>query len=141
MKKFIFGIIAGIVLMLILNFLGFDLKRFFSNNASNAPVAPQDLIAGAEKFGSLKVVITSDKRAFISGVEVDVGERPGGKMAVSITDKDGTAFFEKVPVGNFVIFFNDITYPKNFERVSALIPIRIIEGQITEQKIELKESL
>ncbi len=60
-------------------------------------------------------------------------------MSVEITDKDGMAFFEKVPIGNYVIFFNDNTFPKNFERISTLIPVKITEGQVTEQKIELKE--
>ena len=60
-------------------------------------------------------------------------------MAVEITDKDGVAFFGKVPVSNYVIFFNDNAFPKNFERVGTLIPIKITEGRIAEQRIELKE--
>lgn len=143
MKKFILGLITGIVVMLILNFLGFgDLRRFglFTNNGGSPDiVAPQNLIDGAQKFGSLKVIITAGKTAFVSNVEVDVGEHPGGKMAVEITDRNGTAFFEKMPTGNFVIFFNDATFPKNFERVSSLIPVKIVEGETTEQKIELNE--
>jgi hypothetical protein len=138
MKKYILGLITGIVIMLILNFLPMG---FFSGDKNNSPniVEPQNLIDGAQEFGSLKVVINAGKTSFVSGIEVDVGEYPGGKMAVEITDKDGAAFFEKMPVGNFVIFFNENTYPKNFERVSSLIPVEITEGKTTEQKIELSE--
>ncbi|NLJ49780.1 MAG: hypothetical protein GX428_09400 [Candidatus Atribacteria bacterium] len=138
MKKFILGLITGIAIMLIADFLFIG---FFTSNKNNTPniVSSQSLIEGAQKFGSLNVVITAGKTAFVSGIEVDVGEYPGGKMAVEITDKNGTAFFDKMPVGNFVIFFNDATFPKNFERVSSLIPVKIVEGQTTEQKIELNE--
>lgn len=125
--------------MLILNFFGVvDLKSLRSSGDETPIVTPQDLIPGADKFGSLKVVITTNGTTFVSGIEVDVGERPGGNMAVEITDNNGTAFFEKIPVGNFVIFFNDSTYPQNFEKVQSLIPVKIIEGETTEQKIELK---
>lgn len=56
-----------------------------------------------------------------------------------MTDRDGIVIFDKMPVGDFVIFFNDSTFPKNFERVSSLIPVKIIESKTTEQKIELRE--
>ncbi len=142
MKKFILGLITGLIIMLIMNFFVFcDFKRFESlgnNNGSNI-VASENLIDGIQKFGSLKIVVTAGKTAFVSDLEVDVGKQPGGKMAVKITDKNGTVFFEKIPTGDFVIFFNDVTYPKNFERVSSLIPVKIVEGKTTEQKIELIE--
>ncbi len=142
MGKIILGVVIGMAITLALNFFGLiDLKRSsLSSGANDGPVFPQELISGAEKFGSLNVVITAGG-AFVSGIEVDVGERPGGKMAVGVTDKNGTAVFEKMPVGKFVIFFNDNTFPKNFERVSNLIPIEIIEGRTTEQKIELKQAI
>lgn len=138
MNKFILGLITGIVIMLALNFLGFGdfIKGFFNNTASNI-VAPEDLVSGAQEFGSLKVIITTNKTQLVSGIEVDVADHPGTKMTVGVTDNNGTVVFEKMPVGNFVIFFNDVTYPKSFERVSALIPVQIIKGQVTEKNIEL----
>ena len=60
-------------------------------------------------------------------------------MAVDITDKGGVAFFERMPVGRFVIFFNDATYPQNFERVPSLVPVEITEGEVAERIIELTE--
>lgn len=141
MKKFIFGLTTGAVIFMLLNFFGIvDLRQFgkgFGNNSSI--VAPENLIEGAQQFGSLKVTVASGQGEFISGIEVDVGEHPGGKMAVEITDKNGVAFFEKMPVGNYVVFFNDNTFPKNFEKASNLISVKIIEGQVTEQNIQLNE--
>ncbi|MFA5086879.1 MAG: hypothetical protein WC470_01085 [Candidatus Paceibacterota bacterium] len=141
MKKFIFGLITGVVIFMLLNFFGIvDLKQFGKGFwSSSSIVAPENLIEGAQQFGSLKVAITSGQGAFIGNIEVDVGEHPGGKMAMEITDKNGIAFFDKMPVGNFVIFFNDNTLPKNFEKAPSLIPVKIIEGQTTEQNIQLSE--
>ncbi|MDD2730975.1 MAG: hypothetical protein PHW33_02520 [Candidatus Portnoybacteria bacterium] len=143
MKKFILGLAVGIAIFLVLSSFGFGdfMQELRNNNADEGGppvVSPENLIEGATEFGSLKIIITAGETAFISGIEVDVGEQPGGKMAVGVTDENGTAFFEKIPVGDYVIFFNDYTFPKNFEKPSVLIPIKITEGKTTEQKIELK---
>lgn len=133
-----------IIAVLIIFFLGYAAGSFlplssFGNNENSNFVAPENLIEGATEFGSLKVILTDTRGAFIDNIEVDVGEHPGGKMAVEVTDKNGVALFEKMPAGNYVIFFNDNTFPKNFERVPSLIPVKITKGQATEQKIELRE--
>ena len=141
MKRFLLGFAAGLAVVVLANVAGFaDIRiaGLFSNDESNAPVAPHDLVIGAERFGSLRVILSA-RGAAVGDIEVDVGERPGGKMAVDITDKGGVAFFERMPVGRFVIFFNDATYPQNFERVPSLVPVEITEGEVAERIIELTE--
>lgn len=143
MKKFILGLIIGLVIFLTLSYFG--LGNFMQGlkggeNGESSSVVPAELLKeGAAEFGSLKVVMTDSQGAFVGNIEVDVGEQPGGKMAVETTDGNGVAFFDKMPVGNYVIFFNEITFPKNFERPAVLIPVKIMAGQTTEQEIILNE--
>jgi hypothetical protein len=140
MKGFLLGLAVGIGFMAILNITGWgDIKHWtlFGNNAGvpNA-VATQNLVKGATEFGTLKVTVTSGK-AVVSGVEVDVGVQPGGKMAVATTDKDGVALWNEMPIGDFVVFFNAYNFPKNFKFESSLTPVSVSADQTTEQKIEL----
>lgn len=86
MKKFILGLVVGVILTLGLNFFGIvDLSQIGSlgdEDNSASVVAPQDLVGNAEKFGSLKVIVSSGG-ASVGGVEVDVGEQPGGKWQLA----------------------------------------------------------
>jgi hypothetical protein len=138
MKKIILGLIAVVLVIVALNTLGvINLKEIFSGMEDTEKlVSPRDLVNGAKKFGDLRVVVMSLNGA-VSNLEVDIGKKPGGKMSAGTTDADGIVVFNDVPVGDFVIFFNDYTYPAIFEKM-PLIHFNILEDQTTEKVIELK---
>lgn len=107
-----------------------------------APVASNNLVPGAHDFGSLTVLIFG-KGQPLSNVEVDigtVGERgPTGPMSYAVTDAHGAATFEKVPVGNFNIFFNTNHFPAAYQTPlqSALPSVHIVKDQPAETRIDL----
>ena len=140
MKGFFLGLVVGIGLMFILNITGHGDPQswglFGKNTGIPAAVAPQNLVKGATEFGTLKVIVSSNEMP-VADVEIDVGLAPGGNMAIAKTGKDGVAIFERMPAGDFVVFFNDYNFFKNFQRVSSLTPVSIIAEKTTEQKIEL----
>lgn len=90
---------------------------------------------GVEDFGMLRVKVSGAGKP-LSDVEVDIGE-PGGRMSYMMTNKDGVAFFENVPVGPLEIFFNDFNFPKEFICVSSRIIVNIAKEEITDKEIEL----
>ena len=132
MKSFILGFIAALVLIGVIYF-GYPFIRGFFGGG---PVSPSELMPGAKVFGNLKVQLTGAGKP-LPNIEVDLGQ-PGGRMSFTTTDADGVAFFLNVPVGAYNIFFNDLNYPKEFERVSSVIPVEIAKDKTTEKKIDLK---
>lgn len=133
MKRFIFGFAAALAVIAVLYFAYPIIRGFFGGGGG--PMIPSELMPGATVFGNLKVQIMGGGKP-LPNVEVDLGQ-PGGRMSYALTDSDGIAFFLNVPVGGYNIFFNDLNYPKEFARVSSLIPVEIAKDTTTEKKIEL----
>ncbi len=132
MKKFILGFVSASVLIA-LTYFGYPYIRGFFGGSQ--PVSPQELKPGVTDFGALRVKILGAGKP-LSDLEVDLGE-PGGTMSYMLTDKDGVAFFENVPVGQLQIFFNDLNFPKEYVRVSSPVIVNIVKDKITEKEIKL----
>ncbi len=137
MKKFISGFVSALILIAVA-YYGYPAIRGFVLGFSDQgkPLTPSELTPGATAFGNLKVEVTSDGKA-VANLEVDLG-KPGGRMSYIVTDDNGIALFEKVSVGTYNIFFNNINFPKNLTRLSSAIPVEIKDGVTTEKNIELK---
>lgn len=137
MKKFILGFVSALILVAVA-YYGYPVVNGFIFGFSNQgkPLAPSELMPGATAFGNLKIEVTSGGRA-VTNLEVDLGQ-PGGRMSYTITDSYGIALFEKVSVGTYNVFFNDINFPKDLVRLSSVVPVEVKDGITTEKKIELK---
>ena len=136
MKKFIFGFIAALALVALIYF-GYPLIRGFQGDSG--PVAPEQLNPDAKEFGELKVGVFSGSQP-LAGVEVDLGKigpsGPVGAMSAVKTDSQGTALFQKVPVGAYDIFWNLNAFPGGYS-VPSNIPVEILKDKITEKRVEL----
>ncbi len=132
MKKFFLGFITALVLVALVYFGQSFIRGFFGGGG---PIAPEQLNPEAKDFGALKVEIFGAGKP-VKDLEVDLGE-PGGRMSYTMTDNNGVALFEKVSIGVYSIFFNDVNYPKEFVRVSSPISVKILKDQTTEKRIEL----
>ena len=131
MKNLILGFISALVLVTILYF-GYPIIRGFFDSG---PMAPELLNPAVKDFGKLRVEVFGKGKP-LTGLEVDLGD-PGGRMSYAITDAGGAAVFEKVSVGTFSIFFNDLNYPKEFERVPSPVSVQILKDQTIQKRIEL----
>ncbi len=136
MKKFIFGFGAALALIALIYF-GYPFIRGFQGGGG--PVAPEQLNPGAKDFGVLKVIVFENNQP-IAGVEVDLGkigpDGPVGPMSAIKTDSQGSALFEKVPVGAYDIFWNLNAFPDGYMPPSN-ITVEILKDKTTEKKVEL----
>ncbi|MBI2055218.1 MAG: carboxypeptidase regulatory-like domain-containing protein [Candidatus Sungbacteria bacterium] len=138
MKKFILGFVAALIVTAIVYFAYPIIRGFFSGGG---PVSPENLKPGVKDYGSLRVEIFGRGNP-LADVEVDLGEigsnGPTGPMSFAVTDSSGVASFEKVPIGNYDIFFNAYHFPSEYnlpqpDRVS----VSIVKDQITQKRIDL----
>ncbi len=135
MKKYILGFFTALVVVGLL-FLSFIAIRSFSGGG---PVSPENLKPGVQDHGSLRVEIFGRGNP-LADVEVDVGKigpnGPSGPMSFAITDSNGAASFENVPVGTYDIFFNTNHFPVGYafpQRVS----VSVVKDQIVQKRIDL----
>lgn len=126
LKFVLIFIAAAVVFYIAAILLGADLPK------------PAFLDKGIEGNAQLNVTLLMDNNVKnpISDVEVDLAEKPGQppKGGVAVTNEQGIATF-KVKPGNYVIFFNDNTFPKNL-KVPGLVQVEVKEG-ITNEKVIL----
>ena len=136
MKKIIWITLAAIILAA----AGFAVSLFL-RGSSGQPVSPEMLKPGVSDYGALKVTI-SGKGQPVNDVEVDLGtlgsSGPTGPMAFKVTDESGMVLFDKVPVGDYNIFFNTNHYPQGFAWYGQPVSVKINKEQITDKTIELK---
>ncbi len=151
MKKFFLGLILALALGSIFNvILGYSKYGYISklkgyleskktqdiqNQIAKEVKECKELIPSASSFGSLKVTILGNGRP-VENLEVDVSDKPGPNRCMINTDKDGIAYFGKVPVGRLVIFFNSGAFPKNLGKDPVLY-IEINKDQTTKTMLEL----
>lgn len=106
------------------NVLPFSLSLFSSKG-----------IVGEE---TLNVKLAMDNGSPLGRIEVDLGEKvgPPPKGGTQITDEAGIATF-KVRPGNYVVYFNENTFPKNLQ-IPADRQVVVEEGKIGEVLVEVK---
>jgi hypothetical protein len=119
--KFAFILLVALIIVYIgAIFLGFNLPK------------PAFLDQGIGGSAELKVTLLMDNNLKnpLANVEVDVAKKPGPppKGGVAITDESGVATF-KVKPGNYYLYFNDATFPKNLA-VPESQPITVTEGAV-----------
>jgi hypothetical protein len=86
--------------------------------------------------GDLKIKVTA-KGASVSGLEVDVGKKPGAnEYYMMLTDISGTVRLNFIPPGKYFVYFNNNEYPEKYG-APPVIPIEVTIGQTTLQNIEL----
>ncbi len=136
MKKFVLGFISALAVIAVLFLAYLALRGSFSGGG---PVSPENLKPGIKDYGSLRVEVFG-KGSPLGDVEVDLGEigpsGPTGPMSFAVTDSSGVAVFEKVPVGNYDIFFNSNHFPSGYvppQRVS----VNIAKDQVMQKRVDL----
>jgi len=82
----------------------------------------------------LEVRLVLDNGAPLSRIEVDIGEKSGppAKGGIAVTDENGIAAFSVIP-GNYVVYFNTVSFPKNL-----IIPENDINVQVRENILNIK---
>ncbi len=83
----------------------------------------------------LQVKALMDNGQPIPKLEIDLDTQPGppAKGGVSHTDDNGTATF-KVKPGDYVIYFNNGTFPKNLGMV-GIVPVTVETEKVNEKTI------
>lgn len=123
------AILVVVLLILYLGaiFLGFNLPK---------PAFLEKSIAGNAVL-SVRLVMDNNAQNPVNRVEVDLGEKPGppAKGGAAVTDDSGIATFNVKP-GNYVIYFNEGTFPQNLQ-IPELISVQVLEGQINEKTIKV----
>lgn len=118
------ALIAGYIIGNMLPFSGFAL--------------PGKSIEGSAK---LEVKLVLDNGTPLSKIEVDVAEKTGSppKGGVAVTNENGVASFSIKP-GNYVIYFNLGTFPKNLDwpQGGPETNITVSEGSANEKTLILK---
>ncbi len=136
MKKFIFGFISALVFIGVIYFGYLFIRGFFSGGG---PVSPENLNPAVQDYGSLRVEIFG-KGNPLSDVEIDVGvigSQGPEAFTYVVTDANGVALFEKLPVGVYDIFFNGYRFPEGYEVPKERHSIRIAKDQLTQKRIDM----
>lgn len=128
MKKILIGLAAILVL------IGLYVGAIFAGFNLPKPAFLDKSIVGDTE---LKVTLLMDNnvRNPLDRVEVDLGPKPGppAKGGVATTDQQGVATFMVKP-GDYYIYFNDLTFPKNLS-VPQPVAVTVIEGQLNQKTI------
>ncbi len=125
----------GLILVFIGIFVGYVVGNLFPFTGFSFPGRS---IEGKAK---LEVKLVLDNGTPLSKIEVDVGEKTGppAKGGVAVTNEQGVASFNIVP-GNYVIYFNLGTFPKNLEwpQGGPETKVQVSEGVANEKTLILK---
>lgn len=128
------GIRLAVILLLVL-VAGYALGSLWPFNLSW--LSSQGISGNAQ----LKVKLMMDNGDPLGNIEVDLGERTGppAKGGVAVTDENGLATFNVKP-GNYVIYFNLGTFPKNLEwpEGGPETKVSVEEGKVNEKTITLR---
>ena len=97
--------------------------------------------SGAESIdgaAKLEVTLQMDSGQPVADVEVDLAEKPGPpkRGGVAPTNENGVATFSVQP-GNYVIYFNSGSFPKNLQEPEPQ-PIQLSEENVSKKTIILK---
>lgn len=135
MRRFIFGFISALVAVAVIFIAYLVIRSFFGSG----PVSPQNLKPGVKDYGTLRIEVFG-KGNPLGDVEVDLGEvgpnGPTGPMSFAVTDTNGLAVFEKVPVGDYDIFFNANHFPKGYVAPPS-VSVSIAKDQVAQKRIDL----
>ncbi len=138
MKKFALGFISALAVIAVIFFVYLAIRSF---SGGGGPVSPENLKPGVKDYGTLRVEVFGKGNPLVD-VEVDLGEigssGPTGPMSFTVTDSAGLALFEKVPVGNYDIFFNTNHFPSGYvppQRVN----VSIAKDQVLQKRIDLAQ--
>ncbi len=149
-KDIVLGVLIGFILTVILvGVSGFFLYPNFLSESRN-PVGETAAVKCyaqknlCEKFtsaadgGSLKITIFSYTGAAAKNLEVDLGTQPGApEYYMKYTDKNGVAEFDGIPSGAYVIYFNGVTFIKDYGSSNITEQVEINKNQTTEKTIRL----
>lgn len=154
MKKFVLGFISALILAGLVYSVFVFLPQF--KPKKKGPLYDEDVKRAQEAVicdtvkhscsyfdktqdsGSLKVVITAAESP-VKGLEVDVAPKPGSpQYYVKLTDKQGIALFESLPLGKYAIYFNGVNFPKEYGD-SPTVPVEIVKDQTKEIFIPLAQ--
>lgn len=153
MKKLILGFVTAVLLIGIA--YGISTIRLSSSHETRSPLYDQDVKKAneavlcdneqhscrafdkAQNSGNVNVTIVANGKP-VSGLEVDVANTPGAvQYYMKLTDADGIASFDGLPVGNNFIYFNGVNFPKAYGD-SPTVPVTVAKDQTAERRIELK---
>ena len=122
------GLIITVIIALL---IGYVIGNIF-------PFLPGKSIEGNAK---LEVKLVMDNGTPLSKIEVDVGEKPGPPPTggFAVTNEKGIATFNIRP-GNYVIYYNLSTFPKNLEwpERGPGIKVQVDENKVNEKTIMIK---
>ncbi len=148
MKK-ILGIVVVLVVLAILGGLGYVGYKYFwptSIDRLGGPTVMAQLcdtqtntcasIPQSVDSGSLKISVTAGGKP-ISGLEVDVGGKPGAiQYYMMLTDAEGAVVFNWIPPGSYSIYFNSNNFPAQLGNPPS-VPVDIALSQTTQKTIDL----
>lgn len=86
----------------------------------------------------LQVKAFMDNGTPVPKLEIDLDVQPGppAKGGASYTDENGIATF-KVKPGDYVIYFNSGTFPKNLNMI-GIMPVTVEAGKVNEKTLYFK---
>ena len=124
-----------VVVLLVVFIAGYALGNILPFNLS---LFSESSIVGNAK---LEIKLVMDNGTPVPKVEVDLAEKTGQppKGGIAVTDEKGRATFNVKP-GNYVIYFNLGTFPKNLEwsQGGPETKIQVEENKVNEKTLILK---
>lgn len=125
-------VIKFILLFIVILGLGYALGNLFpvGNLLSSK--------AGIKGNTKLEVKLVDTKGLAVTGVEVDVSDKPGPPLPGGSvkTDTKGVATFN-IKQGSYSVFFNTINFPTVY-KVPKEVPVTVEEGKINQITITLQ---
>ncbi len=126
MKKILFPILV-VMLLVGLGLVGYNYFQAGSNSRSNQSGGPPNeaqlckvdshtctVIPKSANSGAVKITISASGKS-VGDLEVDLGTKPGApQYYMKLTDANGTAIFDGIPAGSYVIYFNSNNFPQQF---------------------------
>ena len=100
-------------------------------------LAPTQL-KGIEGWGVLKVKVKTVDGIPVSGLEVDLGEKPGAppEGGLVTSDENGLAAFYVQP-GSYVLYFNMVGFPSDLEYPKKLYPVHVSPSRWSELTVSV----
>lgn len=144
MKNFVLGFISALVIIgLIYTITEFLIPGFKSasqqNRISEQKIECQNINPEVREYGNLKLqVIYQGQPA--SDLEVDLSREPGAdEYCYKTTDSQGYITVNKMPVGNYYVYFNMSNYPDKYGIPSAQEKFQIDADKTLEFTLNLDD--
>lgn len=140
MKNYILGFISALILVA-LAYGGYrlypGLQRAKVLNELESPCAILNPSAG--EFGQVRVALSAGSTP-IQGVEVDLARIPGAEdYCDAQTGPDGVAVFERVPIGQYNIYFNAGNFPRQYGEPNLVMPVTVRSNGIAQVGIDFNQ--